>query len=138
MDVVFLIGRILFAAIFISSGLAHFAKREQMAPYAQAQGAPSPMFSVVGSGAMILIGGLLVLLGLWADLGALLIIAFLIPAAFLFHAFWKVEDPMEAQGQQAQFFKNIALAGAALIVIYLYSELGDDAGLSLSGPLFFD
>lgn len=136
MEVVFLIGRILFAAIFISSGLAHFANREQMAPYAQAQGAPSPMLSVVGSGVMIVIGGILVVLGLWADVGALLIFAFLIPAAFLFHNFWAVSDPMEKQGQQAQFFKNIALAGAALIILYLYWALGDAADLSLTGPLF--
>ena len=136
MEVVFLIGRILFAVLFISSGVAHFANRAQMAPYAQAQGAPSPMLSVLVSGAMILLGGLLVLLGLWADLGAVLIVAFLIPAAFLFHNFWRIDDPAQKQGQQAQFFKNISLAGAALIVLYLYWALGEDADLSLTGPLF--
>lgn len=136
MEVVFLIGRILFAMLFISSGLAHFANRAQMAPFAEAQGAPWPMLSVVGSGAMIVVGGLLVLLGLWADVGALLLVAFLIPAAFLLHNFWTIEDPQEAQGQRAHFVKNVALTGAALIVLYLYWALGDAADLSLSGPLF--
>ncbi|MBA2523780.1 MAG: DoxX family protein [Solirubrobacterales bacterium] len=136
MEVVFLAGRVLFALIFIASGLAHITKRNQMAPFAEAQGAPAPMLSVVGSGVMILVGGVLVALGLWADVGALLIVVFLIPAAFLFHAFWKIEDPMEAQGQQAHFFKNVSLIGAALIILYVYWALGDNADMSVGGPLF--
>lgn len=136
MDVVFLIGRILFAAIFLSSGIAHFAQREGMAAYAGMKGAPGGVAGVVASGAMILAGGISIVLGLWADVGALLILAFLVPAAYYMHAFWKVDDPQQAQVEQAQFFKNVALAGAALIILYLYWALGDDAGLSLTGPLF--
>jgi uncharacterized membrane protein len=43
---------------------------------------------------------------------------------------------MQRQAQQVNFLKNVSLAGAALIVMYVYSELGDDAGLSITGPLF--
>ena len=136
MEIVFLIGRILFATIFIASGLAHFQKRKEMGAYAESKGAPGGETGVVATGGMILVGGILVLLGLWADVGALLLVAFLIPAASYMHDFWAVEDPMEAQAQQAQFFKNIALAGGALIILYLYWALGDSADLSLTGPLF--
>jgi uncharacterized membrane protein YphA (DoxX/SURF4 family) len=43
MDVVFLVGRVVFALIFVVSGLtAHLAQARQMAGYARAQGAPAP------------------------------------------------------------------------------------------------
>jgi len=37
------------------------------------------------------------------------------------HRFWGLQDPMMAANQMAHFFKNIALAGAALIIIYFGS-----------------
>ena len=136
MEVVFLIGRILFAAIFINSGIAHFKNSEAMGQYADAKGAPGGANGVIATGAMILAGGISILLGLWADVGAILIVAFLVPTSYFMHDFWKAEDPQQAQTEQAQFFKNVALAGAALVILYLYWALGDAADLSLTGPLF--
>lgn len=136
MEVVFLIGRILFAGIFISSGIAHFKNREAMGQYASFKGAPGGENGVVATGAMILAGGISILLGLWADVGAILIVAFLLPAAYYMHDFWKSDDQQQKQTEQAQFFKNISLAGAALVILYLYWALGDAADLSLTGPLF--
>jgi putative oxidoreductase len=136
LDVVFLIGRILFVAIFLGSGIKHFTARQQMIPFARASGAPAPEVMIPLTGAMIFVGGLSVLLGIWADVGALLIFAFLVPAAFLMHAFWKEEDAQTKQAQQAQFMKNIALAGAALIVFYLYNQAQGGAALSITDPLF--
>src|SRR5918995_1558823 len=41
MDVVFLVGRVLFALIFVASGfMAHLAQAREMAEYARSQGAP--------------------------------------------------------------------------------------------------
>jgi putative oxidoreductase len=44
---------------------------------------------------MALGGGLLVPLGLWADLGALLLAAFVFPVALGMHAFWRFDDPIQ-------------------------------------------
>jgi uncharacterized membrane protein YphA (DoxX/SURF4 family) len=137
MDVVFLIGRILFAAIFVVSGLTgHIAQREQAVPYVRAKGGPAPELMVPLSGVVIVLGGLSVALGIWADLGALLLVAFVLSVAPIMHAFWKESDPQMQQLQMAEFMKNIGLAGAGLIVFYAYNQLGDDAGLSITGPLF--
>lgn len=138
MEVVFLIGRIMFASIFIASGIAHFQNRVQMGQFAESKGAPGGEQGVVASGVMILVGGVLILLGLWADVGALLIFFFLLPAAYYFHDFWNVADPQEQQAQQAQFFKNISMAGAALIILYLYWVGGEFVDISVSGPLFIE
>jgi putative oxidoreductase len=44
------------------------------------------------SGAMLLAGGLLIAIGLWPDLGALLLAAFLLPVAYYMHAYWKIDE----------------------------------------------
>ena len=137
MDVVFLIGRILFALLFVSSGfMAHLgAGGKQGVEYARSLGAPSPDLLVPLSGVTIIVGGLLVALGIWADLGALLIIGFLLGITPIMHAFWKLDDPQMKAIQSAMFFKNTALLGAALIIFYIYNQ-GQDLDLSITDALF--
>ena len=79
MDVVLVIGRVLFALLFINSGIAHLTKLEAMTGYAKYKKVPAAKLGVIVSGLMILVGGLYVALGIYADLGALLIALFLIP-----------------------------------------------------------
>lgn len=134
MDVLFLIGRILFALIFVNSGLGHFKK--DSVEYARSQNAPAPELLVPASGVAIVLGGLFVALGLWADVGALLIIAFLVGITPVMHVFWKIEDSQMRQVQMSMFMKNVALIGAALVVFYVYNQLQGEAPLSLTDPLF--
>jgi putative oxidoreductase len=136
MSVLVLVGRILFSALFIGAGIGHLRNAPVMTEYARFKRLPAPRAGVIGSGLLILGGGLMVLLGVWADLGAVLLILFLLPAALIFHDFWREKDPQTAQNQQAHFMKNIALAGAALIIFAVFAHLGDDLGLTLTGPLF--
>jgi putative oxidoreductase len=35
-----------------------------------------------------------------------------------------------------QFFKDLGLAGAALILLGVFAQLGDEIGLTITGPLF--
>ncbi len=136
MDVVILIGRILFAALFLNSAVGHFLQTDAMAGYAGAKGVPSPRLATLAGGVLLGLGGLSVLLGVWADLGALLLVVFLVPTAVLMHAFWKETDPQGRQMEMVQFMKDIALAGAALMILGLVSNAGSDLGLVLTGPLF--
>lgn len=118
MEIIYVIGRILFAAIFLTSGVNHLTKLKDMSAYAKSMGVPAPGFMTVLSGLMILFGGLMVLFDFYLFYGALLLVIFLIPTAIMMHAFWKVPDPMMKQVQMSQFMKNIALAGAALMMLY--------------------
>ncbi len=137
MDAIILIGRILFALIFISSGIAgHFMALEQSSQYADMKGVRPAKPAVIVSGIVILLGGLSIILGLWMDLGALLIVIFALSAAFLMHNFWTIEDPMERQMEMTQFMKDTALAGGALVILGMTQLMGDDLGLTLTGPLF--
>lgn len=135
MDVVELIGRIVFVVMFVNSGIAHLTKRESMVAYSRAMGGPAPELLVPFTGLMIIVGGLSIGFGVWADLGALLIAAFLVPTAYYMHAFWKVDEPQMRMNQNAHFMKNMSLAGAALALFALYQQFGEDL-LMLTDPLF--
>ena len=135
MDIVLIIGRVLFALLFISSGVSHLTKLEAMTGYAQYKKVPAAKFGVVLSDLMILVGGLYIAFGVYADLGALLIALFLIPTSFLKHAFWKETDATAKQNESISFFKNLALAGAALIIFALIAT-GTDFGPSITGAFF--
>src|SRR5918999_4741514 len=136
MDVVFLIGRILFGVLFVYSGFGHFAAGEAMQGYARQKGAPAPQVTVPLTGAVIIVSGLGLILGVLADLAALLIVGFLLLTAFIMHSFWRVEDPQMRQMEQIQFSKDLALAGAALVMFYAWNQLQGEAGLSITDPLF--
>src|SRR5687768_11976074 len=99
MDILVLIGRILFSALFIGSAVGHLTQTKAMAGYASSKGVPQAFAATFVSGLIIAAGGLMVLLGVWADLGALLLFVFLIPTALLMHPFWKESD---AQARQVE------------------------------------
>jgi hypothetical protein len=65
----------------------------------------------------MLAGGVSIALGIRADRGALLIAAFAFPTAVLMHGFWREADDEARQMEQAHFLKDIALAGAAVMLI---------------------
>jgi uncharacterized membrane protein YphA (DoxX/SURF4 family) len=134
-DVVLLVGRVLFALIFIKSGIEHLTKLNATTGYAQFKKVPSPKLAVIVTGLMLIIGGLYVALGIFADLGALLLAIFLIVSAFMMHNFWTIQDEQAKQGETPHFFKNIALAGAALIIFALVST-GTEFGPEIRGALF--
>lgn len=116
------IGRILFSMIFLFSGLGHLMKAGSMTQYAAAKGVPAPRLMVLLTGIMILLGGLSILLWSWVNVGAWLLVLFLLGAALKMHDFWAVEDPMQRQGEMAQFMKNLSLAGAAIVFYVLYQR----------------
>ena len=121
MEILALIGRVLFSLLFIKTGVSHFTQRAGMVGYAKSSGLPMADIAVPFTGLMLLAGGISVLLGFHARIGAWLLVAFLIPTAFTMHKFWGLADPMAAGNQQAHFMKNIALAGAALLIAYFGS-----------------
>jgi len=123
--VVVLLGRLFFVLIFLMAGSNHFSK--QTIAFAASQGVPFASFAVPLSGVLALAGGLSILLGYRAKIGAWLITLFLIPVTLMMHKFWTVHDPMMAQMQMVMFMKNVAILGGALRV----SQFG-------SGPLRLD
>ena len=111
---VVVLGRVLFALIFLMAGPNHFAK--QSIGYAASQGVPLASVAVPLSGILALAGGLSILLGYRAKLGAWLIVLFLVLVTPMMHKFWGVTDPMMAQVQMIMFMKNLSMLGGALLI----------------------
>lgn len=124
MTALVVIGRVLFALIFVLSGINHLVKLGSYSEYAASNGVPAASVAVVVTGVVILAGGLMVLLGWKARLGGLLLTIFLIPTALFMHRFWGLEDAMMAQNQMAHFLKNMSMAGAGLLIFYFGSGPG--------------
>jgi len=141
MNAVLVIGRILFAFIFITSGIAHFAKLEMMTGYAKYKKLPAAKLGVIASGLFFLLGGVYVALGFWVDLGALLLTITLVLAAVIFHNYWKEADATAKQNEMIAFNKDLALAGAALIIfalVYNGAISADAFGPHLGNISFFN
>jgi uncharacterized membrane protein YphA (DoxX/SURF4 family) len=119
MTIVLFIGQLLFAALFITSGIGHFAKLEAMTGYAQYKKLPAAKLGVMASGFFFLVGGILIVIGTYVDFGALLIAITLVLAAVIFHNFWKETDANTKMQEQIAFNKDISLAGAALMLFAL-------------------
>ena len=120
-----LLGRFFYVLIFLMAAPTHFSK--QTIAYAAAQGVPLASVAVPLSGIIALAGGLSILLGYRARIGAWLIVMFLVPVTPMMHNFWTVHDPMMAQTQMVMFMKNVAILGGALLI----SQFG-------TGPLSLD
>ncbi len=119
MEIALITGRILFSALFIFSALGHF--KQSTIGYAAAKGVPFASFMVPFSGIMELVGGISILVGYEARIGAWLLVLFMIPVTFVFHPFWKIKDPMQKQMEMATFLKNISILGGALLLTYFGS-----------------
>jgi putative oxidoreductase len=113
------IGRTLFALIFIFSSFAHFSR--MTIDYAADQGVPWAGLVVPVSGLLALLGGLSVLFGYRARLGAVFLILFLIPVTLIMHNFWDLTDPAAIMVQRTMFLKNLSMLGGALLIFYFGS-----------------
>ena len=133
MDALLIIGRILFAMIFLGSGVAgHILQTDGTAGYAESRGVSNARTLVLISGVALVLAAVGIILGIWIDLAALIAIAFLLAVNVMVHHFWSDDDPMTRQMEMTQFMKNLSMAGAGLIII----ALADSMGPMLIDPLF--
>ena len=116
---VFLLGRILYGGFFVMGGLNHFQNLGMMSGFTASKGVPAAKAAVTVSGLLIFIGGLLVVFGWHVRIGLACIVLFLVPVTFLMHNFWVEKEMMPRINQMVNFQKNLALLGAALMMLML-------------------
>ena len=119
--VLLVVGRVLFGGVLAFTGLNHFTQTEQMAGYAEYKGLPAPKFSVLASGALLILGGLGVIVGVFPVVAAIALAAFLLVSAVIMHDFWAVPDD-QRQDEVNSFLKNVSLAGGSLVVAAVASS----------------
>ena len=116
---VFLLGRVLFGGFFVLGGINHFQNLNMMAGFVGSKGVPAAKPGVILSGLLIIVGGLLVIVGWHVRIGLACIVLFLVPVTFLMHNYWVETDMMARINQRVNFQKNIALLGAALMMLMI-------------------
>lgn len=110
------LARVCFSLMFLMATVAHFT--EPLIAAAEGQGAPGARVLVPLSGIIAGVGGLSIVLGYHARIGAWLIVAFLVPITLIMHPFWAIADPTTAMMQQTSFMKNLSMLGGALFIAY--------------------
>jgi uncharacterized membrane protein YphA (DoxX/SURF4 family) len=135
MDIVLLIARILFAFMFVMSGINHLTKTDAMTGYAQFKKVPAAKLSVQLSGVVMMLGGLSIILGVYLDLGALVLAIILVAMAVKMHDFWAA-DAASKQTELIGFLKNISMAGGALFMFAIAATENSSYGPALTESLF--
>lgn len=132
MAAVLVIARILFAFMFIMSGINHLVPKNvaAMTGYAQFKKVPMAKLSVQLSGVLLALSGLSIILGIYADLGALVVAVLLVLMAVMMHNFWAA-DAASKQTEMISFMKNISMAGGALFIFAITAQEGSNIGWTL-------
>ena len=111
-DIFDLIGRILLAATFLLAATQYIMDFQVIKSMMVGHGVGwRPALLLRGSIFCLILGSLLMLLGYRAKLGAILLLAFMIPTTIIFYTN-NLSDPL----QQTMLVKNIAIIGGLLMI----------------------
>lgn len=120
-DVSLVFGRVVFGGVLAFMSLNNLLNLDEVSGYAEAKGVPAPKFAVAGSSAMLLVGGLSVVTGVFPLIGSVLIVAFFIGTTPKMHDFWNV-DGEEKQNELNHFLKNVVLLGSSFGFVALSTQ----------------
>ncbi len=110
-----LVGRLLIVALFLPAGLGKIAGFEGTLGYFASLGIPAPVFALVATIVIEVLGGIALIVGFQTRIVAVIMAIFTLIAAVTGHAFWAA--PADAVFiAQLLFFKNIAVMGGLLVL----------------------
>lgn len=104
------VGRTLIAAIFFISGFGKLMAPDATMAYIGSLGLPEPALGLIGALALELAGATLLVIGYKTRVVALLLAAYAVMTALIFH------HALADQNQMFHFLKNLAMAGGLLQV----------------------
>ena len=133
---VVLAGRVLVAIFAVRSGLAHVRLSEMFEGGARGVGFPVPILGGRPAGIWLILAGLSIALGVWPDVGALMLAAFVIVAAAWFHRYWQVGDEQQKRMQDQLFWRNAVALSNALVMFGAFAAFGPELRFSITAPLF--
>jgi putative oxidoreductase len=119
MRALFVLGRVIFGGYFAYNGVNHFRQQQTLSQYADAKGVPAAEAAIPATGAMLLVGGASIMAGVKPRQGLAALIGFLIPVTLQIHRFWEEQDPSQRMNELVNFSKNLALVGAALMLMQI-------------------
>lgn len=133
MEILMLVGRLLFCAIFIGSGVGHLMATDETAAVAEKRGLKNARLLVQVSGVAMLLVGWAIALGVFMDIALLGVAAIVLTYCFTIHTFWKFSGD-EKTMEMAMFMKNVSIAGAALF-LFGFVVATQYGSMTITGPL---
>jgi putative oxidoreductase len=118
-EILLVIGKVLFSYLFITSGINHFKSLDAMTGYAKYKKLPLEKPAVIASGVLLVLAPILFIFGILEVLSLVFIAVFLTATAFIFHAYWNETDATAKMNERISFNKEISLVGATLALIAL-------------------
>lgn len=112
------IAEVLLSLIFILGGSSTLLVPAPRAAQIARLRFPLPQVAVRINGLAMVVAGLFLAVGLWAQIVAWVLIALLIPTTIFGHAFWLEAGP-KRQEQLSHFMKNLGLLGGLLLITLL-------------------
>jgi uncharacterized membrane protein YphA (DoxX/SURF4 family) len=132
LDLIGLAARLLFLVVFVRGAYGATTNLSHTIGVAASAGAPLASVTVPVSQVLQWVGIVSVALGVWADIGAISLLLFLIPVTYLTHGFWRFEGPAR-QAQVGNFLRNLTYLGGVLLI--LHAALVGTLPLTVTGPL---
>ena len=109
-----LCGRILLAVLFLPAGVRKLMDLGGTAAYMTRMGVPAPDVMALVAGAVEVSLPILLLIGVFPRVVAVLAGGFVVVATLTAHRFWEFADPAQQMMQQTQFLKNLGLIGGTM------------------------
>jgi putative oxidoreductase len=111
------LSRVLIATVFLLNGLGIISQALAAKELIE-HGAPAGLvpFLMLGARTLEIVAGLSLAFGIYPRLAAVALVAFLVPATLIGHAFWQVAGTGSFTVQLLNFFKNTAMTGGLLFI----------------------
>ncbi|MGN6572122.1 MAG: DoxX family protein [Pseudolabrys sp.] len=114
-DAIILVARVMIGLIFVVSGWPKLLNYGSAVAGIAKRGVPQPL-AYLGP-PVEFIGGLAVMLGLFTEAAAVLMVLFTIIATLSSHRYWEFTDPAQYRAQNTNFWKNVTIMGGMLLLV---------------------
>ena len=117
-DIFSLVGRVLISGMFLWAAYEKITHWNQTMAYMKSKNVPQVNIIAPVGVALKVLGGLSILLGWHAHLGALLLLVVAIASLFFMHCWWKMHGP-EREMEKLFFLKDVAVIGGLFMILAL-------------------
>ncbi len=116
--------RLLIALVFLANGFGIIPQTQPAKELAE-HGAPAPLVPplMLAARTIEIVGGFGLMFGIFPQIAAIAVIAFLVPATLTAHDFWRAVGTPAFAPQLHQFLKNTAITGGLLLIAATPNQL---------------
>ena len=111
------LGRVLLSLIFLLSAASKLQGWQGTVQVLADKGLPAPEALLSVAVGLELVGGVMLVLGLFARWGAVALLLFIVPVSVIMHNFWALPEGEQRMGEMISFMKNFTIAGGLLFVL---------------------